>query len=901
MKITNKIMIHYRLTIIFFSLLLSLSSLAQSVEITQSFRKLEAVSVLTIYKNEFGGLENRLVDRPFPYAVIRVEMDDTMDQYAVAKAKEYLTLNLGAMFKVKEIRTEKSNQILFLVPAGISNVAIDCGDGCSPVTVFSGVKPLEDNAVYVGKVNYIPAKSVGQDSEQFQYFTFHVTPSDAMLEVQKNGNWDVWAVGPDGTSDAVLFAHGTYRYRISANRYHTEEGTFRVSDKEEEKEKTVKLTPKFGWLEIAGDAHLRGAYVIATHTATNMRQQLGIIPFDKKELDSGTYRIQIKQNKYKDFMTTVTISDGKTITLNPTLEANFAEVELNVANTGAGIYLNNERLDIGRWKGTLEYGDYTIETRMENHKSAYTKVRVARQTGVQTFTLNNPTPICGTLIVKGSPAGAAVYVDNKQVGKTPLVVNNVLIGSHKVRVEKSGYESYENTVMIQEKKDFSISYTLNNSAQVTLVVRNDASSSIYIRSLSDGTAERYLASKTWTGTLAVGQYEVRTTQAGHNDAYTRIDVKSSQSIYNVNAPVKRQGVLNVTSSPSGSTVYVDGLRKGTTPLPLTLSPGRYSVYATHSGYHNSKTQSVVVVDGGRETLDLNLRKDIVLTDNFGPHHLLEMQYGLGLSTKGYGITDHYVGLSYGWSPNRFGLNTSLNYGIFSQDFGISAGPTIRLTDMYSECNLQFMLGAGMVIRPSHNSSPLTWSVDAGLRFSFEEDSDLAWYSFSLGARYYDKTIIPTASVSLFPARLLYLAAIEEEDFPCIYTDVQSGYVFTWDEWLMGAQISYIPSHLGVGTSFMFGFDGGWDITVGPVFRLTPDYTILDLQIYQGFGYGSYSGDGFIAETGLRFGFGYDNPYWGLWSIDIGCLYGPEDVAITFGMSIPLIGLIGSCGLGAIFL
>ena len=99
---------------------------------------------------------------------------------------------------------------------------------------------------------------------------------------------------------------------------------------------------------------------------------------------------------------------------------------------------------------------------------------------------------------------------------------------------------------------------------------------------------------------------------------------------------------------------------------------------------------------------------------------------------------------------------------------------------------------------------------------------------------------------------------------------------------------------------MYGFDGGWDVTAGPVFRLTPDYINLDLQIYQGFGYGSYSDDAFIAETILRFGFG-KRSRWGLWSIDIGCLYGPDDIGVTFGVSLPLIGVIATCGLAALFL
>lgn len=145
-----------------------------------------------------------------------------------------------------------------------------------------------------------------------------------------------------------------------------------------------------------------------------------------------------------------------------------------------------------------------------------------------------------------------------------------------------------------------------------------------------------------------------------------------------------------------------------------------------------------------------------------------------------------------------------------------------------------------------------------------------------------------------------LAAMAVEDFSCIYTELQAGYDFPSNQWMMGAQFAYIPGHFGFGTSFMVGFDGGWDVTGGPVFRLTTDATVFDLQVYQGFGYGGYYYKGFIAETSLRFAFGRRLPYWGLWSFNIGCLYGPEAKAITFGVSLPIVSIIGTSGLGTIF-
>ena len=87
---------------------------------------------------------------------------------------------------------------------------------------------------------------------------------------------------------------------------------------------------------------------------------------------------------------------------------------------------------------------------------------------------------------------------------------------------------------------------------------------------------------------------------------------------------------------------------------------------------------------------------------------------------------------------------------------------------------------------------------------------------------------------------------------------------------------------------------------GPVFRLTPDYIPFDFQLYQGFGYGHFDHSGFMAETSLKFAFGHDLPYWGLWSFNVGCQYGSGNVAVTFGVSLPIISILGTAGMATLF-
>jgi hypothetical protein len=131
------------------------------------------------------------------------------------------------------------------------------------------------------------------------------------------------------------------------------------------------------------------------------------------------------------------------------------------------IWLDNKRLGIGSWSGTLEIGKYVIETRLASHKSAYTHVEITTSSTGKTFTLNAPIPIYTTLIVNGSPADATVYVDGNRVGVSPLVVNDMLVGEHTVRVTKSGYQQQELRVNLQENKEQTVIYGLKMGVKPT--------------------------------------------------------------------------------------------------------------------------------------------------------------------------------------------------------------------------------------------------------------------------------------------------------------------------------------------------------------------------------------------------------------------------------------------------
>ena len=430
---------------LFLFLIISISSFAQSSGL--SVKRFEDVSSVKQYARTQPRKDNN--GEPAVLVLVQVLASNIQVDFTA----NYLLGNVE----------KKASEYWVYMAAGAKSLEVHC-DGYEKIRVdFSEVSQgqipsLVKQCTYELVISVPGMMQNTTQAPQRQFFKFRVNPSNAVVTVWENGKEQILPM-KEGVA-SKMFNYGTYSYRISANRYHSEEGSFTLSDTQ--REMSVTLRPKFGYLTVQGDNTSRGAYLFATNARTGDMTQLGTIPLSNKELDAGTYTLHVQQNKYKDYSKTIVIEEGKTTSVRPVLDANFAQVTLTTQE-GADILLDGSRLGTGRYSGTLELGEYVIETRQSGYKSSYTTLTITPQSTGKTIALNNPVPIYGTLIVDGDPSDIAVYVDNKKEGTTPLVINKLLVGTHKVRLEKEGYNKQEKTIALSEGQELMLNFTLVKS------------------------------------------------------------------------------------------------------------------------------------------------------------------------------------------------------------------------------------------------------------------------------------------------------------------------------------------------------------------------------------------------------------------------------------------------------
>ncbi len=401
-----------------------------------------------------------------------MERDQNGEPAALIKV---VTTQLGFVFDGGMVGIVKTRQgvgeVWVYVPHGIKKMTIQhpqlgvLRDYYFPIAIDKA--KTYEMVLTTGKVETVVTHSVNK-----QFVVFNVNPATAVVEL----NDEMLTVDSEGYATKGV-EYGTYNYRISCADYHTEAGQVTVTA-DGKAEVEVTLRPNFGWIKFGGDAALNGADVYIDN------ERAGKLPFVSENLKSGVHRVRIVKNMYKTYEQQVTVQDNETTELSVEMIPNFATVTLTT-DAESEIWIDGVRRNIGKWTGPLELGNYTIEVRKESHRTMSEVLRIDN-IGEQTIELKSPTPIYASLEISSTPLRATVFIDGEEVGETPLIQNNVLVGNRRVAFRKEGYVSADKTVEVKENIENSISATLSkvqSEVSVTEPAANSVSTPIKHSSL----------------------------------------------------------------------------------------------------------------------------------------------------------------------------------------------------------------------------------------------------------------------------------------------------------------------------------------------------------------------------------------------------------------------------------
>jgi protein kinase-like protein/PEGA domain-containing protein len=178
----------------------------------------------------------------------------------------------------------------------------------------------------------------------------------------------------------------------------------------------------------------------------------------------------------------------------------------------------------------------------------------------------------GRLVIRSSPAGARVFVDGQEAGRTTTTVPDLTAGPHQLRLERDGYTAVERQFMItRTRPTLSMTVSLERARPAALPT----------------TSQRATPAAT-TGRGAPATAPPRETP---------------------DSPLRsRTATLTVDSRPTGARVYVDDRLIGTTPLSMPeMIVGDHVLRMEHDGYRRW-VSSIRVVAGEQNRVTASLER-----------------------------------------------------------------------------------------------------------------------------------------------------------------------------------------------------------------------------------------------------------------------------------------------------
>ena len=208
-------------------------------------------------------------------------------------------------------------------------------------------------------------------------------------------------------------------------------------------------------------------------------------------------------------------------------------------------------------------GRYTLTARLSGYQELRESIQV--ESGADQAFKFHLKKMPGIIAVKSTPAGASLQVDGMLIGDTPIEGLELEAGHHQLRLQARRYLTLEKGLEV---------IGMDQYQQVTVELKPDWAP-VALRTDPAGAEVRengeLLGQTPTTLELEAGEHRLELIKAGYKPHQATVPVQAGQA---QELPLirllKQDGILNLSTLPSGGSVSIDGEYRGSTPLALKL-------------------------------------------------------------------------------------------------------------------------------------------------------------------------------------------------------------------------------------------------------------------------------------------------------------------------------------------
>ncbi len=321
---------------------------------------------------------------------------------------------------------------------------------------------------------------------------------------------------------------------------------------------------------------------------------------------AGEYTLTLRKDLYHPTSKSFDLKAGEVMDIPKIiLKPRFGYWQISSNPSSADIYLDEKH--IGQTplnKEKIPSGDHTLRLAINKYKT-HQETFVIKDGDEPNFDVTLK-PNFALLEINSAPeTGATVFIDNKEVGKTPYSDPMMQAGTYTIRIEKELWSGTTKTITIRPEVPGKINLILTKDFGTLIVEAEECK--IYLNSKEVGTGN-------FEQKLKPGSYKIKATKEKHLDAEKGVFVNVGQVTRERLSPIPMLGSISVfavdkrnsSKKITGAEIFLNNKNsKKKTPAVLELLYGNYDLKLKHPEYLDF-SQKINLKEGDTKTITFEL-------------------------------------------------------------------------------------------------------------------------------------------------------------------------------------------------------------------------------------------------------------------------------------------------------
>ncbi len=205
------------------------------------------------------------------------------------------------------------------------------------------------------------------------------------------------------------------------------------------------------------------------------------------------------------------------------------------------------------------------------------------------------------LDVTSQPPGAAVRVDHKERGVTPLSLTDLEPGQHLIQVLKPNFRDGFDSVALETGVSRTVDFKLEPETGILLLTTTPDGCEVSLKGIALGTTPLLIT------TLESGTHRLSIASPGYQAKEVEVTLEGRTPLKQDVSLMSDSGTIAVTSDPAGAEVLINGISRGKAPCRVDRIPGGSVTLEVKADGFQPHTRDVSLAAGEVQTVEVQLK------------------------------------------------------------------------------------------------------------------------------------------------------------------------------------------------------------------------------------------------------------------------------------------------------